>query len=178
MTTRPPEPNRQDWKAKRLAHRLHGHARLLGAGSDRNHRARAMTLPRSIRARQNRPAGGGSKPRPRRCHHRDPTLRPSPPDTDEPAHSRGGGALCQPSGRCRGRRRLWPDPTESHSRHAAHGLPQSARLAAAALARRGADPARHHGGRSRNRRGGDAHGRRTLDTGPSRSKTASPSAPK
>ena len=29
----------------------------------------------------------------------------------------------------------------------------------AALARRGADPARHHGGRRRNRRHGDAHGR-------------------
>ena len=44
-------------------------------------------------------------------------------------------------------------------------LPQPARLAAAALARRGADPARHHGGRRRDRRRGDAM-EEGLDTGP------------
>ena len=39
-TTTRPRPNRQDRKAERLAHRLHGHARFLRSGSDRDRRAR------------------------------------------------------------------------------------------------------------------------------------------
>ena len=61
--------------------------------------------------------------------------------------------------RCRGRRRLWPDPAEGHPRCAAARLLQPARLAAAALARRRADQPRHHGGRRRDRRHGDEDGR-------------------
>ena len=62
--------------------------------------------------------------------------------------------------RCRGRRRLWPDPAEADPRCAAARLLQPARLAAAALARRRADQPRHHGRRRRDRRHGDADGRR------------------
>ena len=56
-------------------------------------------------------------------------------------------ALRRASRRCRGRRRLRADPAEADPRRAAPRLPQPPRLAAAALARRGADPARHHGRR-------------------------------
>ncbi len=57
-------------------------------------------------------------------------------------------------------RRLRADPAEAHSGRLSARLFQSARLAAAALARRGADPSRHHGRRRRDRRHGDEDGRR------------------
>ncbi len=62
--------------------------------------------------------------------------------------------------RCRRGRRLWHDPAAGHSRYSKTRLLQSARLAAAALARGRADQPRHHGGRCRDRRDGDEDGRR------------------
>ena len=56
---------------------------------------------------------------------------------------------------------------QGHSRGAAAGLLQSARFAVAPLARRGADPARDHGGRCRDRRDGDAAWRKAWTPGPS-----------
>jgi hypothetical protein len=61
--------------------------------------------------------------------------------------------------RCGGGRGLRIDPAESRARRTAARVFQSACLAVAALAGRGADPSRDHGGRRRDRRGGDAHGR-------------------
>ena len=61
--------------------------------------------------------------------------------------------------RRRGGGRLWADPAEADPRGVAARLLQPACLAAAALARRGADQPRHHGGRCRERRHGDEDGR-------------------
>ena len=58
------------------------------------------------------------------------------------------------------RRRLRPDPAALAAGAAAPRLPQHPCLAAAALARRGADPAGHRGGRRRHRRHHHADGRR------------------
>ena len=59
------------------------------------------------------------------------------------------------------RRGLWPDPAASHSRRRFRSALQSARLAAAALARRRTDQPRDHGGRPRERRHRDEDGRRS-----------------
>ena len=57
-------------------------------------------------------------------------------------------------------RRLRPYPAQELPRRAGAGLHQHPRLAAAALARCGAHPSRHPGGRRRDRRHHHAHGRR------------------
>ena len=63
--------------------------------------------------------------------------------------------------RCRRGRRLRLDPAEGDFRCLSARLLQPACLAAAALARGGADPSRHHGRRSRDRRDGDEDGGRS-----------------
>ena len=70
------------------------------------------------------------------------------------------------SGRCRGGRGLRPDPAAAGARCAAARLPQRPRLAAAALARGGADPARDPRGRRGDRASTIMQMEAGLDTGP------------
>ena len=63
----------------------------------------------------------------------------------------GQGGICCAGRRCRRRGGLWPDPAQDRARCARLRLPQRPRLAVAAVARRGADPARDPGGRRRDR---------------------------
>ena len=72
----------------------------------------------------------------------------------------GASRIPRASGRRGGGGRLWPDPAEADFGSAAARLLQRACLAAAALARRGADQPRHHGRRCGNRRHHHADGRR------------------
>ena len=102
-----------------------------------------------------RPAGRGMAERKSPVHllaerHGLPVLAPASLKTE--AEARAFAAHRADVG---SRRRLRPDPAAGRARGAARGLPQPARLGAAALARRRPHPARHHGRRRRD--GGDRH---------------------
>ncbi len=107
-----------------------------------------------------RPAGRGHRLSPRRCSvaRRRPGFRSATPNA---ARRRGGARIRGARSRCRGGRGLWPHPAEGGARRAAPRLPQCPCLAAAALARCGADRARDPRRRPRDRHHHHAHGRRS-----------------
>ena len=100
-------------------------------------------------------------------------LQPTPVEREARRLGAAGSHAEDAEGRRRGRdfpraqrrrgggRRLRTDPAETNSRCATPRLLQRACFAAAALARRGADQPRHHGGRCRNRRHHHEDGRGT-----------------
>ena len=91
-------------------------------------------------------------------------------------NDRSAGRVSRLRRGCRGRRRLWAHPAACRARRAEVRLPQHSRFAAAALARRGAGPARDHGRRRRDRRRPHAHGGRPRHR-PGRPRGAHPDPP-
>ena len=141
------------------ADHLHGNARTSRCRRSMRWSRRGMRSPPSIASRRARPGAA------RRCS-RPPVQRAAealgiasaPPAS---LKRRGGaGGVRRARRRCRGGRGLWADPAAADPRRAAARLPQRPRLAAAALARRGADPARDPGRRRRDRRDHHADGGR------------------
>ncbi len=118
-----------------------------------------MTSRRSIRVRRSQP-GRGLAPTAQSDRTRGRTVRLADLHAENAQGERRGRSHARARRRCRRRRRLRTDPAEIDPRYFSPRLFQSPRLAAAALARRRADPSRHHGRRQRNRRHGDEDGRR------------------
>ena len=118
-----------------------------------------MTLPRSTPARPSPPGGAGWS----WCRRRSSARRAAcgfrllTPASLKGAEAQAAFAALQR--RRRGGGGLWPAPAQADPRRAPARLLQPACLAAAALARRRADPPRDHGGRRRDRRHGDEDGR-------------------
>ena len=107
-----------------------------------------------------RPAGRGKalSPLPRPAPRRGAGIEVRTPVIAARRRRAGGVRGARP--RCRGGRRLWADPARADPRRAALRLPQRPRLAAAALARRGADPAGDPRRRQAHRRHHHADGAR------------------
>ena len=118
-----------------------------------------MRSSRPTPSRRARPGRGKASGRPRsqvRAEELGIEVRtPASLRTDERA-----GAFRRARRRCRGGRGLWADPAAADPRRAEGRVPQCPRLAAAALARRGAGPARDHGRRRGDRRHHHADGGR------------------
>ena len=128
-------------------------ATILAALIDAGHRIRA------VYTQPPRPAGRGHRLQPspvQALAERHGLPVHCPASLRDPAAQAEFAAI---RGRRRGRRRLRPDPADAGAGRAASRLPQCARLAAAALARRRADPARDPGRRRRDRHHDHADGR-------------------
>ena len=146
------------------AHRLHGNAGLRRADARCPDRGGARG--RRGLCQPPRPAGRGKAPRPSPVQQR---AEAAGIEVRTPVSLQGrgrAGGVRGAGARCRGGRGLRADPARADPRGAAARLPQRPCLAAAALARRGADPARD----PRRRRRGPASRimqmEKGLDTGP------------
>ena len=114
----------------------------------------------AVYARAPKPAGRGQQERKTPVHRLADTLG-LPVRTPKTLKTRRGSRGLQGARpRCGGGRVLRPYPDQAVPRRAGAGLHQHPRLAAAALARRRADPSRDPRRRRRDRRHHHAHGRR------------------